>query len=259
MQHLDHFTPVAADYAGFRPRYPETLLRWLADRAPARHRAWDCATGSGQAAVELARHFEQVIATDISAAQLAAAMQHPRILYRRAPAEACGLADDSVDLVTVAQALHWLDIERFYAEVRRVLRPDGLLAAWSYGLLETDDVAINRCIREDYHAIIEPFWPDERRHVEDGYRSLDFPLPEIQTPAFALTACWTLDALLGYLRSWSATARYRAAHGGDPVAAFGARLAPVWGGPDRRRTVRWPLSLRVGRLTKPRIKTSTAG
>ncbi|RKT47711.1 class I SAM-dependent methyltransferase [Thiocapsa rosea] len=257
MQHVDHFTPVADDYAVFRPRYPEALLAWLADLAPARRCAWDCATGSGQAAVELARHFEHVIATDISEAQLAAAIPHPRILYRRGPAEACGLPDRSVDLVTVAQALHWLDLGRFYAEVRRVLRPDGLLAVWSYGLLETDDAAINGCIREDYHAIIQPFWPDERRHVENGYRSLDFPFPEIQAPAFALTADWTLDALLGYLRSWSATARYRAANGGDPVAAFGTRLAPVWGRPETCRTIRWPLSLRVGRATERRIEGST--
>lgn len=259
MQQADHFTPVAADYAGFRPRYPEALIAWLARLAPARHCAWDCATGSGQAAVDLARHFEQVIATDISEAQLAAAIPHPRIDYRLAPAEACGLADASVELITVAQALHWLDLGRFYAEAQRVLRPDGLLAVWSYGLLETDDAAINLCVRGDYHAIIQPYWPDERRHVEDGYRALNFPFPEIQAPAFALTADWTLEALLGYLRSWSATARYRSARGSDPVAAFGTRLAPIWGGPETRRTIRWPLSLRVGRAPKRRIDASTAG
>lgn len=259
MQQVDHFSPVAADYAGFRPRYPEGLLQWLAEHAPARRCAWDCATGSGQAAVELARRFEQVIATDISEAQLAAAIKHPSIVYRRAPAEACGLADYSVDLVTVAQALHWLDLGRFYAEVRRVLRPDGLLAVWSYGLLETDDAAINHCLRGDYHAIIQPFWPDERRHVEDGYRSLDFPFPEIRAPTFVLTADWALDDLLGYLRSWSASARYRASHGIDPVAAFGTRLAPLWGRPETRRIIRWPLSLRVGRATRRRSERSTAG
>jgi hypothetical protein len=133
------------------------------------------------------------------------------------------------------------------------------LAVWSYGLLQTDDAAINRCIRDEYHAIIQPFWPDERRHVEDGYRSLDFPFTEIQGPAFELTAAWTLDALLGYLRSWSATARYRATHGDDPVAAFRTRLAPVWGRSEPRRTIRWPLSLRVGHATRRRSERSTAG
>jgi SAM-dependent methyltransferase len=259
MQRVDHFTPVAFEYSGFRPRYPEALLAWLAGLAPAHSCAWDCATGNGQVAVDLARHFKQVVATDVSEAQLAAATPQPGIDYRLAPAEACGLADDSVDLITVAQALHWLDLARFYPEVRRVLRPDGLLAVWSYGLLETDDAAINRCIRDDYHAIIQPYWPNERRHVEEGYRSLAFPFPEIQAPAFELTVTWTLGALLGYLRSWSATARYCAAHGIDPVASFGTRLAPVWGLPETRRTIRWPLSLRVGRTTKHRVEGSTAG
>jgi SAM-dependent methyltransferase len=259
MPRVDHFTPVASEYAGFRPRYPEALLAWLAGRAPAHSCAWDCATGNGQVAVDLARHFKQVVATDVSEAQLAAATHQPGVDYRLAPAEACGLADDSVDLVTVAQALHWLDLARFYAEVIRVLRPGGLLAVWSYGFLETDDAAINHCIRDDYHAIIKPFWPNERRHVEEGYRSLAFPFPEIQAPTFELTATWTLGALLGYLRSWSATARYRAAHGIDPVASFGSRLAPVWGLPETCRTIRWPLSLRVGRTTKHWIEGSTAG
>jgi SAM-dependent methyltransferase len=259
MPPVDHFTPVASDYAEFRPRYPAELFAWLAGMSPEHRCAWDCATGSGQAAVDLAGHFEHVVATDISQAQLAAAVRHPSIDYRLVPAEACGLRDASVDLITVAQALHWLDLERFYAEVRRVLRPDGLLAVWSYGLIETDDDAVDRCIRHDYHAIIRPFWPERRRHVEDGYRSLDFPFAEIQAPAYALTTRWTLDALLGYLSSWSASARYRAAHGSDPVASFGIRLASEWGRPETPRTFRWPLALRVGRATKRRSKRSTKG
>jgi ubiquinone/menaquinone biosynthesis C-methylase UbiE len=244
----DHFAPVCAPYKGFRPRYPEALFTWLAGITPDNRLAWDCATGNGQAAVDLAAHFREVVATDASQAQLAGAIPRPNIEYRLAAAEASGLPDRSVDLITVAQALHWIDLPSFYAEVRRVLRPDGVLAAWSYGLLEVNDKAVNACIRHDYHAIIAPYWPGQRRHLEDGYRSLAFPFAEIRPPLARMTASWTLLEVLGYLRSWSATARYRATHGIDPVERFTARLGPIWGEPGIQREIVWPLSFRVGKL-----------
>jgi SAM-dependent methyltransferase len=247
LRFADHFASVSASYQGFRPGYPGALFTWLAAITPGNRLAWDCATGNGQAAVDLAGHFLQVVATDASLAQLAGAIPRPNIEYRRAAAEASGLPDRSVDLVTVAQALHWIDLPSFYAEVRRVLRPDGVLAAWSYGLLEVNDEAVNACIRHDYHAIIAPYWPEERQHVEEGYRSLAFPFAEIRSPVDRMTASWTLPEVLGYLRSWSATARYRAIHGIDPVKRFTARLAPIWGDPHMQREIVWPLSFRVGK------------
>jgi SAM-dependent methyltransferase len=249
MTFSDHFAPVSAPYAAFRPRYPRTLFTWLADIAPGHRLAWDCATGNGQAAVDLAAHFAQVVATDASEAQLSEAIPCPGVTYRCARAEASGLPDRSVDLVTVAQALHWLDLPRFYAEARRVLRPDGALAAWSYGLLAVKDDAVNACIRHDYHAIIAPYWPDERRHVDAGYRSLEFPFAEIRAPAIHMTASWTLQELLGYLRSWSASARYRAATGTDPIEGLKGRLMPIWGHPETRHAIVWPLFFRVGRAS----------
>lgn len=247
-QFSDHFAPVATNYASFRPTYPAALFAWLAEIAPGHELAWDCAAGSGQASLDLAAHFARVVATDASAAQIAAAVPHPQVEFRVAPAEASGLADASVDLITVAQALHWFDLERFHAEVRRVLKPGGVLAAWTYGILAVEGDAVDARVQAFYHDTVGPYWPPERRHVESGYRTLPFPFAEIPAPAFAMETLWTLPELLGYFRSWSATGRYIKANGADPVDGLAEELAPAWGTPLTRRRVTWPLSLRVGRV-----------
>lgn len=244
----DHFAPVANAYADFRPSYPAALFDWLAEIAPGRELAWDCACGSGQASVDLAARFRRVVATDASAAQLAGAAAHPRVDYRAAPAEASGLADAAVDLITVAQALHWFDRPRFYAEARRALKPGGLLAVWTYGVQTFDDAQVNAHVQHFYREVVGPYWPPERALVETGYRTLDFPFEELAVPAFAMTADWPLARLLGYFRSWSATGRYIQATGTDPVAALAERLAPAWGDPATARTVTWPLAVRAGRV-----------
>lgn len=243
----DHFSTVAANYADFRPSYPPALFAWLATLTPGHELAWDCAAGSGQASVDLARHFDRVVATDASAKQIAAAEPHPRIDYRVAAAEASGLADASVDLLTVAQALHWFDLDRFYAEARRVLKPAGILAVWTYGVLVLEDPRLNECVQVFYRDTVGPYWPPERHHVETGYRELPFPFPEITAPPVHMETTWNLPQLLGYFRSWSATARYVVTHGSDPVAILAAELAPLWGDPEQPRAMAWPLSLRVGR------------
>lgn len=243
----DHFTPVTTHYAQFRPTYPEALFDWLATIAPARELAWDCAAGNGQATLDLARHFTRVIATDASRAQIDAALPHPNVEYRVAPAEASGLPEATVDMITVAQALHWFELDCFYAEVRRVLKPGGILATWSYGVQTVDEPRVDACVQTFYRDTVGPYWPPERRHVESGYRSLPFPFREISAPEFHMTATWTLPELLGYLRSWSATGRYLAARGTDPVNDLAVELASPWGDPPVRRRVTWPLSLRVGR------------
>ncbi len=244
----DHFSTVASHYAGFRPTYPAALFDWLGEIAPDRGLAWDCAAGSGQASHDLAQRFRRVIASDASAAQVAAATPHPNLEFRVASAEASGLDDACVDLITVAQALHWFDIQLFYAEARRVLKPGGVLAVWSYGVLHLDDRQIDAIALHFYDATVGPYWPAERRLVEEGYRSLPFPFAELTTPAFTLEAAWTLAQLLGYFSSWSATARYIAATGRDPVAEVAQALRPLWGDPDAPRRVRWPLALRVGKV-----------
>jgi SAM-dependent methyltransferase len=241
----DHFSVAAHDYDRCRPGYPPALVDFLADSAPACELAWDCATGTGQAAVELATRFAAVIATDASAAQISHAVPHPRVRYAVATAEHSGLTDGCVDLVTVAQALHWLDLERFYAEVRRVARPGAVIAAWTYSLADADP-DIDPLVAAFYEEM-GPWWPPERVHVEDGYRGLDFPFEPIAAPAFEIREAWPLERLLGYFGTWSAVNRCRRETGRDPLEALSQRLAGAWGDPSQARPVRWPLHLRVGR------------
>jgi ubiquinone/menaquinone biosynthesis C-methylase UbiE len=243
----DHFSVAAHEYDRYRPGYPRALIDFLAAAAPRPALAWDCATGTGQAAVALAARFSKVIATDASSAQLAHAVAHPRVEYATARAEDCGLADGIADLVTVAQALHWLDLERFYAEVRRVARPGAVIAAWTYSLADADP-AIDPMVAA-FYAEMAPWWPPERSHVEEGYRSLPFPFEPLVAPSFEIREAWPLERLLGYFSTWSAVNRCRKDTRQDPVIALGKRLAEVWGEPSRPRPVRWPLHLRVGRVS----------
>ncbi|MDP2226560.1 MAG: class I SAM-dependent methyltransferase [Moraxellaceae bacterium] len=242
----DHFSGLATDYAAFRPRYPAPLFADLAAVAPGHSLAWDCATGNGQAAAGLAVHFDQVIATDASAEQIASASGPRNVRFAMAPAEASGLVSASVDLVLVAQAAHWFDLPAFYAEAARVLKPGGVLALLTYSGVRIN-ATLDPILREYHQVTMGPWWPPERAHVETGYRDLDFPWPELAFPAQEMTADWTLAELLGYLGTWSSTSRCRAATGLDPLQELAARLAPLWGEPTLARTVRWPLPMRVGR------------
>ena len=242
----DHFSGHAASYARYRPRHPDILFGFVASCCEGHALAWDCGTGNGQAALGLAPYFRRVVATDASAEQIRHAVPHPRVEYAVAPATQSPLREGSADLVSVAQALHWFPFEAFYAEVRRVLRPGGLLAAWAYGFERVND-AVDAVLDAFERDHVGPFWPPERRYIDDGYRTLPFPFDEIETPGFTITRAWTLAEQLGYLRTWSATRRYLAAHGTDPVAEIEANLAAAWGDPETVRSVRWPVYLRAGR------------
>lgn len=242
----DHFSAAAGRYAAYRPDYPAALYRWLAGQCAAHDTAWDCATGSGQAARGLTAHFRRVVATDASAEQIRHAVPHHGIDYRVAPAEASGLPGAGVDLVTVAQAAHWFDLPRFYAEVARVLKPGGVIALWGYGRMELPD-AMDAPFLRFYADTVGPYWPPERALIDDAYRSLGFPFAEIAAPAFFIEVEWTLARLLDYVGTWSAVRRYRAAHGDDPLTALRAQLATAWGDPAAPRRLQWPLFLRAGR------------
>ena len=210
----DYFSTRAAAYRHYRPGYPDALYAFLAAQSPRRRLAWDCATGSGQVARGLAPRFSAVVATDASVSQLREAVWHPHIVYRAAPAEAAPFADRSVDLVTVAQALHWFDIDTFFAEVRRVLVPGGLLALWSYSLLSVSP-PVDELIGYLYRDVLGDYWPPERRLVESGYDELKLPFEPIAVPTFCMSAHWRLPQLLGYLGTWSAVRAYRRARGAD--------------------------------------------
>jgi SAM-dependent methyltransferase len=234
MSFKDHFSKQAADYAKFRPGYPRELFYYLGSIAPSRQLAWDCATGNGQAAVELASVFEHVIATDASEKQIANAEQHDHVEYRVAPAENSGIQSGTVDLTMVAQALHWFDLRHFYEEVRRVLKNSGVLAASAYKFFhmtpEIDELVNDRY----YNKVVGPFWPPERQLVE-RFEELPFPFPEIRTPSFEMTGQWSMEHLLGYLRSWSSTQRFIAANNRDPLEEIAGELHAVWGDPNQSR------------------------
>lgn len=242
----DHFSRVAAAYAVFRPRYPEALFDWLAGTAPGRRRAWDCGTGSGQAAVALAKRFQEVIASDPSIAQLANAERVPGVSYVAMTAERCALASSTADLITVAQALHWFDRDAFFQETMRVLRPGGLLAVWSYALM-TVSPEIDSIIGTFYRDTVGPYWPPGRALVEHGYAGLQLPLPSIPAPALHMDAEWDLAQLMGYVSTWSAVDRYRIDRQEDPVPLLAGQLEHLWGDPAAPRTVRWPLTLIAAR------------
>jgi len=247
MMSEDHFTSVAEHYARFRPSYPDELFRWLASIAPQREFAWDCGAGNGQASIALSEHFELVTATDISAAQLASAPQRNNIKYRVAPAEASGIADHSVDLITIAQAMHWLDLSKFYTEVERVLKPRGVIATWGYNRLKLDHSELQKILDDFYEETIGAYWPPERVHVENGYRELPFSFRRLTVPVFALSAEWSREHLLGYLRSWSAVGRFQVAHNFDPVSMIATEVCAHW--PQNEvRQIKWPIFIHAGHV-----------
>jgi len=243
----DHFSRQSASYSRYRPGYPRELIEWVAALAPDRALAVDCATGNGQAALALAGHFDRVLAVDGSSAQLAQAPAHPQVRYECAMAESLPVDDHSVSLVAAAQAIHWFDFERFNAECRRVLKPRGAIAAWTYEVFR-GGAAIDAIVDRLYHEKVGPYWPPERSYVEAAYRTLPFPWDEVSAPDFTLATEWTLEQIMGYFASWSAVQRYKDAHGGDdPLPDVERQLATVWPASGTARLI-WPLHVRAGRV-----------
>lgn len=195
----------------------------------------------------LAERFLRVEATDASAEQIAHATTHPRVRYRVALAERSPLDSGSVDVVTVANAVHWFDLARFYEEVRRVTRPSAAIVVWCYPIVHVTP-EVDRVITHFYDVVLGPYWPAERRLVEDGYRDLPFPFRELASPSFRLEIEWALDDMLGYLGTWSACQRAYQATGDDPLHALRPRLEEAWGDPATRHLCAWPLAVRAGRL-----------
>lgn len=247
MSFKDHFSGHAGIYREARPRYPSALFAWLAAQSPACALAWDAGCGSGQASVALAAHFARVYASDPSAAQIANAEAAPNIDYRIEAAETCSLADASADLVCVGQALHWFDLARFHAEARRVLKPDGVIAEFSYAHCHVG-AAVDAITDHLYTELVCAYWPPERALVDNGYRTLAFPFTPVSTPQFTMQMHWNAQQFLGYLRSWSACQRHLAANGDDPVSLVEQPLLAAWGDAETLREVTWDFTLRVGRV-----------
>lgn len=244
MTFKDHFSGHARSYASFRPGYPEELFDYLAGLPRRRGTAWDAGTGNGQAALGLAERFDRVIGTDPSARQLELAEPHPRVEYRVASAEDSGLPDASVDLVAAAQAFHWFDFDRFFAEARRVLAPGGAVVVWTYNLARVSP-GVDAWIDRLAHGIVGPYWPPERRWVDEEYRTIPFPFPETEAPTFLHREVWDLERYLSYVRTWSAFQRYVRETGLDPIDR--REIEEAWGDPAEPRTVAWPIFLRASR------------
>ena len=243
----DHFSKSSDDYAVYRPSYPLDLVNELADLCFTQNRALDCGCGTGQLSVLLAKRFEEVIATDASSAQIEKAQKEDNVIYQVALAEQSGLADESIDLITVAQAAHWLDLDKFYKEVERIARPNGILALITYGVLHVEG-SIDTLIQQFYYQTIGPYWPAERQHVEDGYQSLPFPFTEIKVATVNMEEFWSLDELLGYFNTWSAVKEAEKVLSFNPVDQLRIVLLPEWGDPENKKRISWPLSIRAGKV-----------
>ena len=247
MSFKDHFSGHADLYVQARPHYPDTLFAWTADAAPAHGCVWDAGCGNGQASIALAQYFDHVIATDPSAQQIDNAAPNPRIEYRVEAAEHTSIGAHSVDAVTVAQALHWFDLPRFVAEVRRIAKPGALFAAWCYANCSVTP-AVDAVIARLYDDVLGAYWPPERRLVDDGYASMALPFPSIDAPAFKMRVDWNTAQFLAYLSSWSAAQRHLKATGEDAIAAIANDIRAAWGDPEQVRPVHWVLAIRAGRV-----------
>jgi SAM-dependent methyltransferase len=243
MNHKDYFSTQSKEYATYRPTYPVALYDFLFQDVSEKCTAWDCATGNGQVAFQLSEYADSVYATDISEQQLNNAKKKDNIFYSVSPAEKTTFPDHKFDLITVGQALHWFDREKFYAEVQRVGKPRGRLAVWGYALMQIDD-AVDNVINEYYSGTVGPYWDDARRDVESEYRNYSFPFAEITTPVFEMEVNWNRAQLSGYLSSWSATQRYQQATKHNPIPSLIEKLLPRWND-DEIKKVRFPIFLRL--------------
>ncbi len=249
MSFMNHFGSHSQDYLRFRPDYPEALYQFLASLVSEHDLAWDVGTGNGQAASEIAKYFKKVIATDINVGQIQVAIQKPNIEYRILPAEKTDLLNQSVDMITVAQALHWFNLPNFYAEVKRVAKKNAVLAAWTYGLfISTEE--IDAVIKKLYLEILKECWPIERKYIDEEYKTIPFPFPKIPSPNFYIEKLYGYDNLLGYLHTWSAVKEYHKRFGSDPLKLIIPDLQKAWGDLASSYTVRWPIHLLLGYLNQ---------
>lgn len=242
----DNFSSCSDLYAKYRPLYPNELYKWLLVQVKEKKYAWDCGTGSRQVAAELSKYFEKVFASDISESQLAEAIKRANIEYSVQPAESSNFSNCQFDLITVAQAIHWFDFEKFYKEVRRTLKPDGTVAIIGYGLIKINP-ALDAIIQDFYKNIVGRYWDAERKYIDELYTTIPFPFKEIPSPVFTIEDDWTFDHLLGYFSTWSAVKNYIKHRNEDPIQLIRGKLRSVWGN-ERVMKISFPIFLRVGTI-----------
>jgi SAM-dependent methyltransferase len=246
---VDHFSSASREYSFSRPIYPDALYRFLSDITPNKDMAWDCATGNGQAAIGLCKYFKNVTASDASKGQLEYRFNRNNIRYEMFSAEKAGIQDNSVDLITVAQAAHWFDLYKFYIEVTRTGKSNGVLAIWSYGMHKIDN-GIDK-VSEKLNVggdILGRYWPRETNYVKEGYKTIPFPFKEIPAPKFEMSVNWDLDDLVCYMQTWSAVKRFSMGEKFNPLSLVMEELESLWGKRDKRKVVKWDINLRVGKI-----------
>jgi len=249
MKFEDHFSELASTYSKYRPGYPSELFKYFAGCCKDHQQAWDCGTGNGQAARSLAEYFDNVHATDASKDQLEQAIQHPKIIYENESAEKVSLADKSTDLVTVAAAVHWFNFDQFYSEVKRVLKPGGIIAVWGYHLFNITP-EIDKLLVKYYREILNDYWPEQFHYVDTCYSDLPFPFKEITPPKFEMITEWNLDQVAGFLSSWSGTKIYQQKVGHHPLKEIWDELLLAWGDEKLKRKNNWPLYMRIGKVNE---------
>jgi len=243
----DNFSAQADLYAKYRPAYPQELFDFILKHPGEKKNAWDCATGNGQSAKVLARHFETIFATDISQKQIDLAEKGVNIFYSVQPAEQTGFPDNTFDLVTVSQALHWFNFKKFYGEVTRTGKSGSWLAVWMYPLLRISK-EIDAIIGNYHFETLGKYWDNERKYVDNNYATIPFPFPEIKTPVFSIEYYWTLEELGGYLNTWSALQKFIAVNNYNPVPGVIEKIKPF--ARNKRLKIVFPLYVRMGQIEK---------
>lgn len=241
------YSPYARQYAQSRPGYPEELFKYLASLVDSHSIAWDCATGSGQAALSLVKYFDKVIATDVSSEQIKNAAEHSRIEYRVCPSENSGIPDRSVNLITAASAVHWFNLPEFYREVTRVMAPEGVIAVWTYhvGYIEPP---FDELFLRFYQDILSPYFSEGARLVDNRYADIILPGNHLESKNFFVSVKWKIADMFNFIESWSGTQEYRKRKGENPVSLIEMDLRKLWGNPDQIHTLRWPLFIKIARV-----------
>ena len=244
---IDNFSSQSKQYSFSRPTYPDSLFEYLYTVTPQKYLAWDCATGNGQAAIGLSKHFNKVVASDASKNQIQYAFQRQNIEYKVFQAENAELENDSVDIITVAQALHWFDLDKFYSTVMRVGKKDGIIAVWSYDMHKINPQLDKITERLDVDGeILGSYWDKEAKYVKEKYKTIAFPFEEISVPVFKTTLHWNLLQLWDYMRTWSSVKKYYSENKLDPLDLVKPEIEALWGNEFDKKTVTWNINIRLG-------------
>lgn len=246
----DLFSTQATDYARYRPSYPAALFDYITGFVDKKEIAWDCATGNGQAAAQLAHYFKKVQATDLSESQLSKALPIENIIYSVGKAEATPFAGDSFDLVTVAQAYHWFAFNDFEKEARRVSKPGGVIAVWGYNIPFTRYEPVDTLVKYFYTTITGPYWDAERKFIDESYQTVPFNFAELPSKKFSIAVKWNKEAITGYLNTWSSVQHFIKMHGYNPVSGISTKIAAAWPPATPLLDFAFPVFLRLGRIIK---------